>query len=927
MYPQNLTTVLLEASKAHPSNGLVFYPKGEIEGEGNTFTYAAFLERAEENAIRIHALGLESGTIVLLHFDSIQDNLEWFWAVTYAGYTPALSTPLSNNLEQRKKHLLNLHSLLDNPVCLTRTSLLGEFSSQNKLKLQTVEELPHLSIETPGFLKVHGFYAPINQGILKQHEDIAALMLTSGSTGLAKAVCLTHGTILAAVAGKSAKNTTSTYTPFFNWIGTDHVANLTEIHMQAMWVGATQIHAQATDIIVDPIQLLRLVDKHRIAYTFAPNFFLASLLRTLQSADTSGLNLSSLRSIISGGEANVIQTSLAISKLLQEKGAWPHVVKPAFGMTETCAGSIYNMDFPKYDLDQNTEFASLGSCVPGMQMRIVDDNGLPVDADVPGSLEVRGPNVFRKYYNNPTVTAESFNGPWFITGDQGRIDASGRLFLTGRAKETLIINGVSYSPQEIESALEDVEGAKRTFTVVFPYREKGSDTESLAVAYCPTYEPEDVAKRVATNDALSKATMLHIGAKPLLLPLDARVLQKTTLGKISRSKVRKSFEAGALQKYLDFNAEQTQALKVQQFEKPEGETEQMIFEVFKESFDLPEYHLGVNANLFEIGVNSMDLIRIKNKLQKQINAEIPVITLMTNPTIRTLAVALKELQKPHEYDPMVVLQGQGDKTPLWLIHPGVGEVLVFLNLAIYLADRPVYAMRARGFEKGEDFFTSIEEMVSMYVDKIRSVQPKGPYALAGYSYGSMVAFEISKRLKALDEEADIRFLGVFNLPPHIKTRMRQLDWTNCILNLSYFLDFFSEDDAMAMVPMLSKKSRQEVVDHIMSLAPKDRLNELGLDEQKLVTWADLAFSLQGAAVDYEPSGIVDRMDIFYAIPLAAVAKGLQDWKDNHLSKWQEYSKTAPRFYPVEGAHYTMLGPQHILSFQKTLKAALTARGL
>lgn len=98
----------------------------------------------------------------------------------------------------------------------------------------------------------------------------------------------------------------------------------------------------------------------------------------------------------------------------------------------------------------------------------------------------------------------------------------------------------------------------------------------------------------------------------------------------------------------------------------------------------------------------------------------------------------------------------------------------------------------------------------------------------------------------------------------------------------------------------------------------------------LETWTNLcivAYSMQYAAVDYEPSGMVDSMDVFVAIPLAEVAKDMNDWKTNHLSKWADFSKTAPRFHEVDGAHYTMIGPDNVYSFQRRLKAVLQYRNI
>src|SRR5207248_365438 len=122
-----------------------------------------------------------------------------------------------------------------------------------------------------------------------------------------------------------------------------------------------------------------------------------------------------------------------------------------------------------------------------------------------------------------------------------------------------------------------------------------------------------------------------------------------------------------------------------------------------------------------------------------------------------LATCLDLLKRSNiKYNPIVQLQRNGPKTPLFVIHPGVGEVLIFMNLARHITDRRVYALRARGFD-GEPFFESIPEMVATYLNSIKCVQPSGPYAFLGYSFGSILAFEIAKILESQGEE--VKFLG------------------------------------------------------------------------------------------------------------------------------------------------------------------------
>ncbi|KAL9083278.1 MAG: hypothetical protein Q9165_008584 [Trypethelium subeluteriae] len=919
--PKNLLSLLESKAQAYPNKGLVFYSQGHLKAPSLRITYPSLLSQAREKASQLHQLGIEPGSIVLLHFNSHDDNLLFFWAVTYAGCVPAMSTPFSNDLEQRRAHLVHLDSLLGQPVCLTRSKLLPEFAAQSVLKLVAVETLP-----PP--VDANNVEQDRLASLTKQEDDLAALMLTSGSTGNAKAVCLTHGLILASVAGKSATLKTGTNTTFFNWIGADHVACLTEMHIHALSVGADQIYAQAVDIVQTPLSFLQIIKEHGVAHSFAPNFFLAALWRSLNTSEgkdfLKDLDISHLKTIVTGGEANVVETCAALAQILESHGAPRNCLRPAWGMTETSGGSIYNNLFPDHDVKQRSEFASVGACVPGMEMRITDQFGNESVNGTIGNLEVRGPVVFSRYLNNAQATADSFrDGGWFATGDQGLIDASGYLNLTGRSKEILIINGVNYTPQSIEATLESVEGTVPTFTLIFPYRVSGSDTESICTVYRPAYDPDDVESRARTNYEISSTVLLHTGIRPLVIPLDERMLQKSTLGKLSRNKIQRVFQQGGLDEYQKLNEKEMESHQALHFEPASNDTEQFILDTFLDVLGVGNVKLGVTTNLFTMGVNSIDIIKVKQRLQSRVSQEIPTITVISNPTARALTTALQELQRPHQYNPMVVLQSEGSKAPLWLIHPGVGEVLIFLALAAQFRDRPIYAIRARGFEENEEYFKDVQEAVTTYYRKIKEIQPTGPYAIAGYSFGSMIAFEIAKVLESCNDE--VRFLGSFNLPPHIKFRMRQLDWTNCLLHLSYFLDFFSEDYAHTMHPILQRRPREEILQHVLDLAPQHRMEELGLDGSRLANWADLAYSLQSSAVDYEPSGTVESMDVFCAIPLASVARDMDDWMTNHLGKWADFCRTQPTFHRVNGAHYTMISPANVYTFSKTLKAALDHR--
>lgn len=230
------------------------------------------------------------------------------------------------------------------------------------------------------------------------------------------------------------------------------------------------------------------------------------------------------------------------------------------------------------------------------------------------------------------------------------------------------------------------------------------------------------------------------------------------------------------------------------------------------------------------------------------------------------------------------------------MHPGVGEVLVFVGLARQLADdhRPVYALRARGFENGQKRFAPITEAVEVYVAAIKQRQPRGPYALAGYSYGTMLAFEMAKVLDAHEGKSVVRFLGSFNLPTHIKNRMKQLNWNICLLHLAQYLDLVTEGHVEAPEAAGYRSlSRDQALVRVLCDADNDRLGELGLNEDSLGRWADVAYGLQSMATDYEPRGSVDVLDAFQTMPLKVAAASREEWLRDRLSMWKDFCHTAP----------------------------------
>ena len=844
------------------------------------------------------------GSTVALLLESPADFIPAFWACVLGGYLPCSLVPIRSDPERWSKHLAHIDTLLESPLLVTTGTLRSELP----------DDVAAVDLDT---LRKHTPAAPSYDA---QLQDPAVLVLTSGSTGNAKAVVLTHGNLLASMAAKSSMRSIDPADVTLNWISFDHIAALSESHLFPLYAGAMQLHAEPAGILADPLQFLRLIDRYRVSMTFTPNFLLGQINAASQNqpaAEIAPLDLSCLRHIISGGEAIVVETAQRFLELLAPYGLRRSAVWPAFGMTETCAGSIYSTAFPGGDAGR--EFASLGLPVNGLQMRVVDDNGAVLADGDAGELQLRGPMVFHRYYRNEAATQAAFTTDgWFRTGDLGRIEA-GQLHLVGRSKDSIIVSGVNYYSHELETALQELAGVERSYVAAFPTRPKGADTEQLVVAFAASFALDDETKLHQLAVAIRNTTIMLWGFRPaLILPLSKQALPKTSLGKIQRGLLRKRLESGEFAPQLAHAA----AVTTRQqggYLQLEGDAETAVARIYADIFKIDPTLVGATANFFDLGGTSLDIVLLKRRLERHFSVDdVPLVAILQNPSVRALAarVAPKSGRRKNEYDPIVPLQMSGSKTPLFCVHPGVGEVLVFVNLAQYFVnDRPFFALRARGFNAGEEYFSSVDEMVYTYANAIRRRQPHGPYALAGYSYGAPVAFEIAKLFETKGER--VAFVGSIDMPPRLN---HGVDAIECAVNLAFFLSLIDQQQAHDLPASLrATGSTQDPCAQLLDIAPQGRLAELDIDLPKFRGWAALTYALLNIGRSYEPSGNVDNISVFYANPLRGTK---QEWLHDELRRWDRFSRAAVNYIDVPGEHYAIMGPKYVGAFQAALRAEL-----
>lgn len=193
--------------------------------------------------------------------------------------------------------------------------------------------------------------------------------------------------------------------------------------------------------------------------------------------------------------------------------------------------------------------------------------------------------------------------------------------------------------------------------------------------------------------------------------------------------------------------------------KPETENEKLIAKIWSEVLEIE--NLKITDDFFELGGHSLLAMKVMIAIEKESGKRLPLATLFDNSTIQKLALMLTDEKTNQIWDAIIPIKTSGNRTPLFLIHGGGLNILLFKSISDHFSpDQPIYGIQALGLNKETDIPATIEGIASKYVDEMIKIFPNGPYAIAGYSLGGYLAFEIAKQLKAMDKE--IKLVGVMD---------------------------------------------------------------------------------------------------------------------------------------------------------------------
>jgi thioesterase domain-containing protein/acyl carrier protein len=389
---------------------------------------------------------------------------------------------------------------------------------------------------------------------------------------------------------------------------------------------------------------------------------------------------------------------------------------------------------------------TIGRPIANTTLYILDGNLEPVPIGVPGELYIGGDGLAHGYLERPELTAERFvphpfdstsGARIYRTGDLARYRRDGEIEFLGRLDHQVKVRGFRIELGEIETALARHPGVS---AAVATTREERPGDVRLVAYVIPT---EDAVVASELRQFLAEtlpgymvpSTIVSLGEFPL-----------TPNGKIDR----KSLPAPTFEREPDHA-----------YVAPRTDLERQLVTIWEEVLDIQP--IGVTDDFFDLGATSIVAARLFASIELKLRAKLPLAPVFQAPTIERLAKLLESDAGTQRWTSLVPIQPNGSRTPIFCVHGGAGTILHLQPLARRLGqEQPFYGLQARGLYGDVSPLRTVEQMSAHYVDELRDVQPEGPYDLAGYCFGGIVAFDMAQRLAAAGQE--VRSLVMFNAP-------------------------------------------------------------------------------------------------------------------------------------------------------------------
>lgn len=690
---------------------LKFKDKTAIEFSTRKITYAELNRQANQLANYLLQQGIKQGDTICI---SLNRSIEMVVAILATMKSGAAYIPVDPDFPQER-----ITYMIENS---RSKSIITSSSVKEKMKIDG----DFILMDDGWQNRLTGEVT--NPKVQKDPYQLAYIIYTSGSTGLPKGVQIQH---------RSFVNLLWSFKKDITFSESDNLLAITTVSFDIAGlelflplINGAKLVIASKDDGVNPTKLKEYFETKNIS-TFQAT---PATFKMLQSADW---NPDKQLKLLVGGEA--VSTDLAHYLTSVCNNVWN-----VYGPTETTIWSTC-YKIPKTEFtDSGTTL--IGKPIDNTSIYILDEFYKIKPINTEGDLFISGEGLSPGYFGQPDLTDDRFIYAQlsndeitriYKTGDKGKILPDGNIEYTGRSDFQVKIRGYRIELGEIEAIIR--QHTSIADAVVHVKNNKQND--KILVAYFISDKDDSIIieqlKELIT-EKLPVYMMPSSFVKVEKFPLTAN-------GKIDRKALP---EPEIVVKDTSVDDSRNEILQQQ------TSTEESLVDIWKEILNLS--HVGIKDNFFELGGHSLIGVQLFIEIEKRLGVKLNLQSLFKSPTIESLAKIIDKEESTIEWKPLVALQPNGTRTPLFCVHMHNGNIYRWKVLEKYLpSDQPIYAIQPRALDETQEPQRNIVDMAKYYVEVIREVQSHGPYNLAGLCFGGMVVFEMALQLQALGEKVEL----------------------------------------------------------------------------------------------------------------------------------------------------------------------------
>lgn len=395
-------------------------------------------------------------------------------------------------------------------------------------------------------------------------DELALVQFSSGTTVDPKPVALSHRAILAQVKALNSywPDTPELVHSGASWLPLYHDMGLIGCVFPAL-DKVTDLSLLGPEVFVTrPAAWLRMISRYRATISPAPNFAYGLCVEKIRDEELAGVDLSCWRVALNGAEAVSASAARAFVERFASWGFRPAAMTPVYGLSEAALAVAFSRvdrplrsdRFARSTLGPDefvtrdpagTEIVSVGQPLPGFEIEARNLTGEPGAECQVGRIWIRGPSLMEGYLDQPEATAHALVDGWLDSGDLGFV-SDDELYLTGRAKDLVVLRGRNYSPEEIERPLDNVPGVRVGCTAAASWLREGGEREELVV-FVEAARNATSAERAALPAAVGSAVLSAVGLNvDSVVVVEPGTLPRTSSGKIRRGETLQQWLAGTL---------------------------------------------------------------------------------------------------------------------------------------------------------------------------------------------------------------------------------------------------------------------------------------------------------------------------------------------------------------------------------------------